>query len=253
MNSPFSYFGGKARMVPHIVSLFPSRMDAYIEAYFGSGAVFFAAPNRWANIEICNDLNGDVVNFFEVLRDRRHKLEQALKLTLHSRGEYIRAWEKLENKKRMTSIERARCFFVRVEQSFSNMQKISSWKLPGIGTNDDRAARWKKITNSNKLNRISERLSDASFENISALDLIKIYDTPGVLFYFDPPYIVNDQKKMSDINKAYRGFGQNEDHHKKLVEKLLTLRGMAIVSGYDHAVYIPLVKAGWQKINIKTN
>lgn len=252
MNSAFSYFGGKARMAKHITPLIPLRMDAYIEAYFGSGVIFFAARGRWAEVEICNDINKDVTNFFEVLRDNRRELIRVLSLTLHARDEYNLAWNKLRSNSRISKIERARCFFVRVEQSFSNMQKINSWKVPGTKTSDDRARRWQAMVNSGRLEKISERLQDASFENVSALDLIKNYDDPGVFFYFDPPYIVTEKKKMQDINKAYTGNGAGLDHHEKLVEKLLRLRGMAILSGYDHPVYSPLVKAGWQRINIKT-
>ncbi len=254
MNSAFSYFGGKARMVPYITAQFPARMDAYIEGFFGSGAVFFAAEGRWSESEIINDFNSNVTNFFEVLRDAPQKLINVLELTPHSRKEYNDAREKLDSKKQINKIERARSFFVNVEQSFGRMQKKSGWALPSVtGRNGDRAARWVAKTDRNKLLQISQRLKDASIESIDILRLLKMYDAPGVLFYLDPPYAVENKKRMQDINTSYAGFGMDEENHKCFVEHALSIRGMAIISGYDHPIYNPLVKNKWQKIQFATN
>ncbi len=251
MNSAFAYFGGKSRMTPHIISEFPNFMDAYIEPYFGSGAVFFAAPGPgWAKDEILNDLNGDVVNFFEVLRDQPGKLTRLLELTPSSRRGFYEAKEKLAKEKikpgTLTRLERARCFFVSIEQSFSNTQR--GWKLP----TGDHVKDWLTKTRPDRLLKISARLRSAGFENYPALKVIDLYDKPGRLFYLDPPYIVEDQDRMNDIDESYRGYGMTEAEHKELVTRLLTIQGMALVSGYDHPVYAPLVKAGWRVVRIET-
>ena len=85
MRVPTSYFGGKSRLAPWIASLLPAHRT-YVEPYFGSGAVLFAKPP--SHTEIVNDLDGEIVNFFRMLRDRLDDLERACLLTPYAREEY---------------------------------------------------------------------------------------------------------------------------------------------------------------------
>lgn len=88
MKAPFTYFGGKMGLAPAIVELMPAH-DAYIEPFFGSGAVFFAKPR--SRHEIVNDVDGHVVAFFRCLRDRREELLDACTLTPYARDEFVAA------------------------------------------------------------------------------------------------------------------------------------------------------------------
>ncbi len=86
MRAPTSYLGGKSRLAPWIASMLPRSHRTYVEPFFGSGAVLFAKPP--SHTEIVNDLDGEVVNFFRVLRDRYDELERACLLTPYAREEY---------------------------------------------------------------------------------------------------------------------------------------------------------------------
>lgn len=94
MNKPRSilkYPGSKWRMAEKIVSLMPEHRS-YLEPFFGSGAVFFSKPR--SRIETINDLDGEIVNLFRVVRDMAEELEREVALTPYSREEYERAWER---------------------------------------------------------------------------------------------------------------------------------------------------------------
>src|SRR4051794_15717834 len=71
LKPPIPYFGGKARIAPWIVSLMPPHR-VYVEPFAGSAAVLFAKAR--ATHEILNDVDGEVVNFFRVLRERPEDL-----------------------------------------------------------------------------------------------------------------------------------------------------------------------------------
>lgn len=88
MKPPFAYYGGKARLAPWIVSLMP-RHEVYVEPCLGAGAVFFAKPPT--EHEIINDLDGAIVTFFRVLRDRPDELIRLCELTPYARAELAAA------------------------------------------------------------------------------------------------------------------------------------------------------------------
>lgn len=89
---PFAWYGGKEALAPRLVSLLPKH-DVYCEVFGGSGALLFAkAPSR---LEIFNDLDSGVVNFFRVLRNAEQfqELVRALKLTPYAREEYYQCFQ----------------------------------------------------------------------------------------------------------------------------------------------------------------
>lgn len=250
MNSAFSYFGGKARMVPWIVEHFPPKMGMYIEPFCGSAAVFFAAPGRWAPTEVLNDLNGDLFTFFRVLRDQPEELIERLQFTPHSRQEYRQDYLSLRSGEFKDDIDRALCFFVTCEQSFSGTAVKNggqnSWTLPTPVENE--SSIWSRKCDRQRLLRISRRLKDASLENYPALKIIRLYDNEDTLFYVDPPYLATHSKESAN----YHGYMMSEANHAELVETLINVKGMSIVSGYNHPIYDRLVQNGWEKVCQKT-
>lgn len=123
MRAPFAYYGGKSAIAPTFASFFPEHR-VYIEPFFGSGAVFFAKPP--AVHEILNDLDDAVYNFFHCLRTRRDELTEACALTPHSRTEFSAADMDTE----LDELERARRFWVRVNQSFAKTAGVQTgWSV----------------------------------------------------------------------------------------------------------------------------
>ena len=85
------YPGAKWSIADWIVSLMPPH-KSYLEPFFGSGAIFFTKPR--SRIETINDMDGEIVNLFRVVRDMPEALERAVALTPYSREEYEKAWER---------------------------------------------------------------------------------------------------------------------------------------------------------------
>jgi len=243
MKSTIIYYGGKSELAKDIAPYVPAMIKRYVEPFFGSGGLFFYRENRWAPIEIINDLNGDVVNFFKVLRDKPKKLIDLLQMTPHSRQEQREAAGVMAKSK--NDVTRALYFFIRINQSFNGAR---GWSIP---VDKNRAKEWKKKTNPQLLYRAAERLRFASIENNPALKVMKLYDRADTFFYLDPPYLsVNDP---TGKDTAYRGFDMVEDDHEKFLDQCLRMKSQMIISGYDHPHYERLTNAGWRKIKILTD
>lgn len=113
LKPPAPYYGGKTRLAPWIVSLM-AHHRVYVEPFAGTASVLLAKPR--SKLEVINDLDGDVVTFFRVLRDRPDELERACRLTPYARDEFLEAREPRED---LTDLERARRWWCRVTQGFN--------------------------------------------------------------------------------------------------------------------------------------
>ena len=110
--SPLNWFGGKSRFAGHIIKHFPPH-TCYVEAFAGSGAVLCAKEP--AKVEVLNDIDGELVAFFQVLRDPELciRLQVAAEQTLYARSEFKFAKQKSDD-----PVESARRFLVRQRMSF---------------------------------------------------------------------------------------------------------------------------------------
>ena len=108
LKPPFTYFGGKTAVAQRIVSLLPPHQH-YIEPFAGSLAVLLAKPP--SRMETVNDIDGDLMTFWQVLRDRPADLERVCALTPHSRAEHQLARGATDD-----DLERARRTWVRITQ-----------------------------------------------------------------------------------------------------------------------------------------
>ncbi len=241
MRAPFAYYGGKAGLASRIVSLLPPH-SSYIEPFFGSGAVLFAKP-RVAN-EIVNDLDGNVVNFFRVLRERTDELIEACALTPHARVEYAAA----DLADDLDDLERARRFWVRVNQSFGKTAgRQTGWSVT--------TARGRSVPGS-ILNRIArftpaaERLMGCAIECCDAADLVDRLATPDTAIYVDPPYLASTrhgQDRQRPRDYAH-DMGEAADHQ-RLAEALLATEAAVVLSGYPSPLYDELY-ADWHRLEV---
>ncbi len=224
----FNYFGGKSLYLDFIISkLYPGKH--YVETHCGSAVVFLNKPKLSNQFETINDIDGDVTNFFEVLRDHTVELVDKLSLTPYSRSEFIKACKPVKNK-----IERARRYFVRVKQSYGGLgsqTRINAWR---IGLNETRnsisAEVSKYITSIQGLKNVALRLMDAQIENRPVLEIIEKYDSSDTIFYVDPPYLYESRttKGIGDYKHEYK-----ENDHIELAELLHKIKGKTAISGYD--------------------
>src|SRR5690606_23548164 len=183
----FGWYGGKFNHLAWLLPLLPNTRH-YCEPFGGSAAVLL---NREPSpVETYNDVDGEVVNFFRVLRDQQEELIKAIGLTPFSREELrIASEESLEG---VSDLERARRFFVRARQVRTGLAQTASagrWahcKLTSRAGMAGAVSRW--LGSVEGLSEIVQRLLRVQIENAPAIEVIQRYDSPETLFYCDPPY-----------------------------------------------------------------
>jgi DNA adenine methylase len=233
----FNYFGGKTTICKEIEELMPPHRH-YVEVFGGSMAV--ALNKRPAPITTVNDVNGEVINFFRVLRERPAELAMALALTPVSRAEYAEAWEKVEN-----DLERARRFYTRIRQSFYGLgagKKSKGWhfvKTIYYSLLPENVNKWRNGIEG--LLQIAEIISAWQIECLDFRKLISVIDFEEAFFYCDPPYPKEARSSFND----YANEMSNQDHE-ELATALHSIKGLAMVSGYECPLMEELY-AGWYK------
>src|SRR5262245_17480639 len=236
----FGWYGGKFNHLDWLLPLLPA-CHHYCEPFAGSAAVLL---NRLpAPVETYNDLDGEVVNFFRVLRDQKDRLVEAIGLTPFSREEFSRAVTPPAGP--VSDLERARRFFVRARQVRTGLAQTASLGRWANCKNTSRAgmsgvvSRW--LGSVRMLPEIAERLLRVQIENRPALEVIRLYDDTGTLFYCDPPY----PHEARGDDKAY-GFEMTDAEHHELAGVLANVRGKAAVSGYRCDLMDTLYR-GWTR------
>ncbi|MGH2503443.1 MAG: DNA adenine methylase [Ktedonobacterales bacterium] len=224
------YRGSKWRLAPWILRHFPapSTFTTYIEPYFGSGAVFFAkSPSKH---EILNDLSGEVVNLFRVLREHGQALAALIQMTPWARAEYDASFDACYTACD-EHLEAARRFLVRCWQAqHLDFTRRTAWRHCGRDTHSSTTALWQKLPT--RLLEAVARLQQAEIECLPALEVIARHQHAHVLLYVDPPYVL-----------ATRGRRRLYEHelsdaeHEALLAALNAHPGPVILSGYAHPLY----------------
>lgn len=229
---PLSYVGSKWKLAEWIIQAMPPH-EHYVEPFAGSGAVFFRKHR--SNVETLNDLDGELVNFFQVLRTQTDALLRAIELTPYARAEYELS---LQPAPVEDTLERARRFYVAVWQSFgSALINRSGWRRQTKSRHRiNFPDTWKRLDG---LMAAAARLKDAQIESRPALEIIRDYDSPETLFYVDPPYVLDS--RAGGGHKRYRHEMTDEDH-RELAGALHSIQGMALLSGYPSSLYDELYR-----------
>lgn len=241
----FGWYGGKFAHLSWLLPLLP-RAHHYCEPFGGSAAVLLnRAPSP---VETYNDLDGEVVNFFRVLRDRREELLRAIGLTPFSREEFYLALTPPTGP--LDDLERARQFFVRARQARIGLAQTASLGRWANCKGTSRAgmsgavSRW--LGSAEGLAPVAERLLRVQIENRPAAEVIERYDSPDTLFYCDPPYPHSARGDAS----AY-GYEMTDDDHRELARLLHACRGRVALSGYRCPLLDELY-ADWQRLDAST-
>lgn len=238
MNAFLNYPGAKWGMAAEIVSMMPPHRS-YLEPYFGSGAVLFNKPR--SAIETVNDIDGDIVNFFKVLREQPDRLIEAISLTPYARDAFDDAHE---NRGR-DDFDKAYRFAIRsrMGHGFKTYQK-NGFKIDVYARERSYCVNaWNRMPD--QLREAALRLKDVQIENRPALELIKKFNYENVLIYTDPPYLLNTRG-----GKQYR-CEMDEQDHLDLLAALHDHKGMVILSGYPSEMYDRELR-GWHKITRKS-
>jgi DNA adenine methylase len=223
----FGWYGGKYSHLDWLLPLLPE-CHHYCEPFGGSAAVLLnRAPSP---VETYNDVDGEVVNFFRVLREQKDALLEAIGLTPFSREEFELAISgPVEG---ISDVERARRFFVRARQVRTGLAQTASsgrWAnclLTSRAGMAGAVSRW--LGSVEGLAEIAQRLLRVQIENAPAIDVIKRYDSEQTLFYCDPPY---PHASRGD-SKAY-AYEMSDDEHRALAAVLKGVKGKVAVSSYQ--------------------
>ena len=207
------YQGGKSYLADFLIETFPKH-KCYVEV-FGGGASVLLKKNR-STIEVYNDLYGDVVVFFRVLRDKPELLKEYLTKLPYSREEHDLLQKRLLEKEITDDIERASAFFFISNSSFSG-EISSSFSTSKIRNHSVRFC--EKV---DALKLFSNRLRGVVIEKLDFRKCIEKYDGTETLFYLDPPYL-GRKNEYYRINFDYR------DHH-DLAKILNEVEGKVVLS-----------------------
>lgn len=234
------WHGGKYRLREWVISHFPPH-DVYVEPFGGAASVLMAkAPTR---IEVYNDANRAVVEFFRVLRDpdMSAKLKAQLELTPFSREEHRRSWEPS-----VDPVESARRFVVRSFQSFGakNDKERNGWRTRTSKSIWSPCVSWNSY--SEVLPAFASRLRDVIIECEDWRRILEIYDADDALFYVDPPY--PHTTRTGGHRKTYgRDYELSDADHAELCRRCLSLQGHVVLSSYRNPIYDEILD-GWQVV-----
>ncbi|MBX3288430.1 MAG: DNA adenine methylase [Acidobacteria bacterium] len=231
------YYGSKFRIAKWIIDHFPKHRH-YIEPFGGAASVLLVKePSK---LETYNDLNGDLVNFFQILRGRPAELVEKIKLTPWAREEFEGCLTNAGDQ-----LERARRLFCRLWMSYQASMNLSK------GNFRRHTQGRRSVLNDIKpenLFHASERFLKVQIESRDAFRLMRELDAPDALFYLDPPYVLSTRT----TKKGYSHEMTNGDH-KHFAEIVRDLKGFVVLSGYPSKIYEELFEAhGWERYDKET-
>jgi DNA adenine methylase len=228
MLGPFPYIGGKRALANRIISIFPEH-TTYVEAFVGGAQVFFRKePSK---VEVLNDLDHEVVNFFRVCQQHYEELVRYLKFTVASR-----AWfELLEDTKlvSLTDIQRAARFLYLAKNCYAGLVRHRNFAWSVSQSNRFNPERIRTL-----IEETHRRLARVQIECLPYEQVIAHYDRPETLFYLDPPYY---KVKLYNHNLEHEDFC-------RMAELLASVKGKFILSLND----VPEVRSLFKGFTIKS-
>lgn len=220
MNSFFNYMGGKSKLAPFIVSLFPKH-ECYCEIFGGAGWVLFHKSPNISKTEVYNDIDSEIVNLFVQIKNHLIEVQQKCFWLPASRELYKKYITlKPEN---LSDIEKAVRFLYCIKNSFSG-QLVS-----GFSGGPTKSPSWHGDF-VKSLKNVKTRLDGVLIENLNFKECIEKYDEPTTLFYLDPPYFVADKTR-------YYRHVFDKSMHQELKNLCLGMKGKFILS-YEDTPYV---------------
>lgn len=230
------WFGGKWKLAPWILSHFPPHR-VYVEPFGGAGSVLMRKPRSYC--EVYNDVDGEVVNLFRVLRDpgKAARLVADLELTPFARDEFVASYEPTAE-----PIENARRLIMRSFMGFGSNGHNAKRKT-GFRANSNRSGTtpahdWRNYPET--LHGVIDRLRGIVIENRDYAEVIAAHDGDQTLIYADPPYVMETRSRGNVYDAKYGGYNHDfrEDaDHERLAAALHASSSMVILSGYPSPLY----------------
>lgn len=227
---------------PWIIEQFPHH-EIYVEPYGGAAGVLINKPR--SKVEVYNDLDSQVVNFFRIIRepDTREQFIASLELTPYARDEWVAAWKHTDD-----PLEQARRLCIRAQMSFSSAgatcqhrDGFRTWAQANYAVSKT----WAKYPD--VIAKVGHRFAGVLIEDMDALEVMRRHDSPSTMHYVDPPYA---WEARSSNGGEYR-YEMDDAQHQELLEFLHQLEGYVVLSGYPNALYEHLL-SDWRMVTRTT-
>lgn len=208
------WIGGKRRLADRLIPLFPPH-ECYVEVFCGGAALYFLRPTP-ANSEVLNDINGDLVRLYRVLKYHLQEFIRQFEFAITSRQ--IFEWEKMTRPETLTDIQRAARFYYLQHTAFGAKVQGQNYGTVTIGGNFDITRIGENLT------AAWRRLGGTNIENLPWDECIERYDRPHTFFYMDPPYWQTE------------GYGVpfEFENYERMANYMRTMKGRAMISINDH-------------------
>lgn len=219
--SPLKYVGGKSASAERIVAAFPNptAYDRYTEPCCGAAHVFFAKL-AYGHAEILNDLDDNLITFWQEMQCHAESMQERLANTLYSRKLYYEYYRSLFDKTPLSPLERAIRYFYVLRSTGTGWMRRSpvGWNcLPENILSYHSAL--------NLFEAVQERLHSVIIDNRDVLATIRRYDSPRTLFYIDPPYFGTEH---------YYAASRGGFPHEQMAALLQQVQGYVALSYYPH-------------------
>ncbi|MDR1223269.1 MAG: DNA adenine methylase [Tannerella sp.] len=222
MRTPITYYGGKQRIAPEIISMMPAH-KIYVEPFFGGGAVFFRKQK--AGIEVINDHDNSLINFYSCVQNRFDELQHLISQTLYSEAMYYRAKDIWNGRTEANDIEKAWAVWLITNGSYAGSMH-GGWKWCN-GTTGGHTGTFIKGKREEFAERLHRRLDNVQISCRDALRVIHDRDTPETFFYLDPPY-------PGCVQQHYSGY--THENLEELLRILTAIKGKFILSNYWNGI-----------------
>ncbi|MCI0721096.1 MAG: DNA adenine methylase [Acidobacteria bacterium] len=208
MTGPLAYIGGKQRLAKQIIETFPEH-TTYAEAFAGGAQVFF--HKEPSPVEVLNDLDGEVANFFRVCQSHHAELLRYLRFCLVSRKWF--ALFKSQNPESLTDVQRAARFFYLQKNAFAGLVRSPTYHYHVVRPPSFNVGRLPEL-----FEKAHQRLQRVQIECLPYEEILKRYDRPRTLFYLDPPYW---NRKLYKFNFTESDFENLEVNLRKIHGKFV--------------------------------
>lgn len=238
MKALLTYYGGKQKLLPHILPRIPEH-HLYCEPFAGGAAVLFG--KKPSKIEVINDTNGELINFYKMAKEKFPKLKKEIESSLHSRSLHYKARFIYNQPHLFLPIERAWAIFILAHQSYSSILD-STWSA---GVKDATAEKKFHSKKCSFTKEYAKRLEHVQIECRNALEVIVTRDSARAFFYLDPPYFNSDMGHYD---------GYTEEAFRHLLNLLSKIEGKFLLSSYPSEILKEYSKKHkWHTVEIETN
>ena len=180
MDSFLAYMGGKSRLTATIIKRMPVHR-CYVEVFCGAAWLLFRKDESLSRVEIINDINGDLVTLYRVIKHHIEEFVKYFRWALCARDEFNRL--RMECPETLTDIQRAARFYYLLKNGYA--AKIPS---PVFSSSPHSRPRLNLLRIEEELSAIHLRLARVTIENRPYQKILERFDGQDVLFYIDPPY-----------------------------------------------------------------